>query len=94
MVEALRRFPRYATGTGEIDYNKKAFNEVSIWLRRDKDYESILDEMRDLSAKMVNFARELPESQIERNGHRYADWLTNLTRNVQEHQLQLENFSK
>ncbi|MDQ7026895.1 MAG: maleylpyruvate isomerase N-terminal domain-containing protein [Anaerolineae bacterium] len=93
IVEALRRYPRYALSTGDIDYNTDAFNEVSIWLRREKGYDSIVSELRDSSAKLAQFARDLPESQIERNGQRYMEWLTSLTREAREHSAQLKDFA-
>lgn len=92
IVEALRRYPRFAYGTGDIQYNTDAFNEVSIGLRHDRGYDSIVSELRDVSAKLTQFARDLPASQIERNGHRYMEWLTNLTREAREHTAQLEEF--
>ena len=94
IVEALRRFPRYARGTGDITYNKDSFNGVSIRLRRGKDYEMIVAELRDVSAKLAQFARTLPEYEIQQNGHRYVEWLTNLTREAHEHITQLQEFAR
>ena len=94
MVEAMRRFPRFAIGTGDITYNKDTFNSVSVRLRRGRDYESIVAELRDVSAKLAQFSRTLPDHEIQHNGHRYAEWLTNLTREAYEHSIQLQEFAR
>lgn len=90
VVEALRRYPRYAIGTGEIQYNTDAFNAVSVWSRDGKLYDEILDEVRDGSTKLVTFARGLSEAEIQRNGQRYAEWLTRLASDAREHTQQLQ----
>ena len=91
IVEAHRRYPRYALGTGNMQYNTDAFNEVSVWLRREKDFSDMLDELRRVSGQLTEMARELPEAQITRET-RYAEWLTNLTREAHEHRIQLQSF--
>ena len=91
LVEAGRRFPRYAKGTGNINYNIDAFNAVSIWLRENKDFEQILDETRKLVAKMVGMANDLPDVYIERD-NRYSEWLVALSKEAHNHGEQLRTF--
>jgi hypothetical protein len=93
LVEALRRYSRYERGTGHVQYNKDAFNEVSIWLRREADYEMMLQELRDRVGKLSNLAQNLTEAQIQHEA-RYAEWLTSLAQEAREHTSQLEEFAK
>jgi hypothetical protein len=93
IVESLRRYPRYALGTADMHYNKDAFNEVSIWLRRDRDYETILSELREVAAKLAQMAQTIAEAQLKRDS-RYAEWLTTLTHEAHEHATQLEEFAR
>ena len=91
LVEAQRRFPRYAKGTGNIDYNIDAFNAVSIWLRNGKDFEQILDETGILVTKMVDMANEVADVYIERD-NRYGEWLDTLSKEAGNHGEQLRTF--
>jgi|GEM_PF-1442417 len=91
IVEAQRRYPRFAKGTGNIDYNIDAFNAVSIWLRDGKGFEQILEETRTLVDKLVSMANELPEAYIERD-ERYGEWLQILIEQANEHGQQLSDF--
>lgn len=91
IVEAQRRYPRFAKGTGKIDYNIDAFNAVSIRLRADKDFEQILEETRSLVDKLVSMAGELPEVYIERD-ERYTKWLHILIEEADNHGHQLQDF--
>ncbi len=91
IVEAQRRFPRYAKGTGNIDYNIDAFNAVSVWLRDGKDFEQILDETRKLVAKMLTMANDLADVYIERD-KRYGEWLNILSEEAENHGEQLRTF--
>ena len=93
IVEALRRYPRYAIGTGNIQYYTDAFNAVSVWSRQSKLYDEILDELRDVSVRLIDYARGLSETEITRNGERYAEWLTNLARDAHDHTTQLQEFN-
>jgi hypothetical protein len=93
LVEALRRYSRYERGTGHVQYNKDAFNEVSVWLRREADYEMILQELRDRFQKLGHLAQNLTEAQIQHEP-RYAEWLTDLAKEARDHTTQLEEFAK
>ncbi len=93
LVEAQRRYPRYAKGTGNIDYNIDAFNNVSVWLRDGKDFEQILEEFRQLTNKMSTMAQEIAPAYLERDT-RYGEWLSAFTREYREHRQQLDDFLK
>lgn len=90
-VEAQRRYPRYAKGTGHMDYNIDTFNKISVWLRKDKDFEQILAELRQLSSKMATMAHEIPSQYLERDT-RYGEWLVGFTEEAEEHSKQLQEF--
>lgn len=91
IVEAQRRFPRYAKGTGNIDYNIDVFNAVSVRMRKGKDFEQILEETISLIAKMVVIANELPDAYIERD-KRYGIWLDILSEEAENHGEELRIF--
>lgn len=91
IVEAQRRFPRYAKGTGNIDYNIDVFNAVSVRMRKGKDFEQILEETVRLIAKMVVIANELPDAYIERD-KRYGIWLDTLSEEAENHGEELRTF--
>ncbi|MEO1286300.1 MAG: hypothetical protein AAFV93_00925 [Chloroflexota bacterium] len=74
LVEALRRLPRFAKGTGYIEYNHDAFNAVSLWLRDDKEYDQLLDEMRHRIGDIVTFIDDLGDFYKQRDD-RYSMWL-------------------
>ena len=93
LVEALRRYSRYERGTGHVQYNKDAFNEVSVWLRREADYEMMLQELRDRVGKLSHLAQNLTEAQIQHEP-RYTEWLTDLAHEAREHTAQLEEFAR
>jgi hypothetical protein len=93
LLEAKRRFPRYALGTSDIDYNRDAFNAVSIRMRREKSYEAIVEEITGLVDELAAMAGVIPHSQVEKEG-RYTEWLVSLIHEAKEHHLQLEAFLK
>lgn len=82
MVEALRRFPRFAKGTGTINYNEPVFNKVSIWLREGNNFENLVGETRELTAKINDFVNNLPEAYVKRD-ERYSVWLQRLSEKAQ-----------
>lgn len=92
-IEAQRRYRRYAKGTGNIEYNIDAFNQVSLWLCRDKDYEQLVDELKTLSTELAQMARDVPDVYRERD-HRYAEWLEAMAREAQTHGDQLRAFAE
>ena len=91
LVEAQRRYPRYATGTGKVDYNIDAFNQVSIWLRDGKGFEEILEELRQLTSKMAEMANTIAPVHLEKDA-RYQKWLTIFLEEYEEHSQQLRDF--
>ncbi|GAB5490780.1 MAG: hypothetical protein Phog2KO_09950 [Phototrophicaceae bacterium] len=91
LVEAQRRYPRYATGTGKVDYNIDAFNQVSVWLRDGKGFEEILDELKRLSSKMAEMASAINPIYLEKD-ERYEKWLTIFLEEYEEHSQQLRDF--
>ena len=91
LVEAQRRYPRYAKGTGNIDYNIDAFNNVSVWLRDGKDFEQILEEFRQLTSVMATKAHEIAPEYIERD-NRYEKWLAIFLEEYDVHGAQLRDF--
>lgn len=91
LVEAQRRYPRYATGTGKVDYNIDVFNQVSVWLRDGKGFEEILDELKRLSSKMAEMASAINPIYLEKD-ERYEKWLTIFLEEYEEHSQQLRDF--
>ena len=91
MVEGTRRLPRFAKGTGQIEYNIDAFNAVSVWLREDKDYQQLLDEMRSLTSQIVAFIDDLEDFYRNRD-ERYSTWLRILAHEATHHREDLETF--
>ncbi|MGJ3237411.1 MAG: hypothetical protein ACFE0Q_01770 [Anaerolineae bacterium] len=91
LVEAQRRYPRYARGTGNINYNVDSYNAVSLWLRENYPYEHILDETRQLTDKMITMARDIRDVHLERDT-RYGEWLDILSEHVITHNQELQAF--
>lgn len=91
LVEAQRRYPRYAKGTGKVEYNIDAFNHVSVWLRNNKDFTQILEELLRLSNKMAMMAHEIAPEYLERDD-RYEKWLAIFLEEYEVHGTQLRNF--
>lgn len=91
LVECTRRLPRFAQGTGNIQYNHDAFNAVSLWLRADRAYQQLLDEMRDLVAQIVQFIDELNDFYKQKD-ERYSQWLRVLTHEAETHGHELHQF--
>jgi hypothetical protein len=88
--EAQRRFRRYGKGTGDIRYNTDAFNEVSLWQRRNDDYSKILAELKTESAKVADTIRGLSERQ--KDDDRYREWLDALGNDARNHLNDLQTF--
>lgn len=91
LVEAQRRFPRYAKGTGKIDYNIDGFNSVSVRMRKGKNFEQILEETITLMATMTTIANEVPNAYIEHD-KRYGEWLDILSEEAENHGEELRIF--
>jgi len=91
LKEALRRFPRFARGTGNIDYNDDIFNAVSVRIRSDHSWNTIVAEIRQYSDELITFTDDLNPHQIERDT-RYAEWLYELGEDCQEHTDELRQF--
>lgn len=91
IVEALRRFPRFAKGTGDIKYNIDAFNAVSIWLRDGKDFDQLIDELQQLMIKVSGFVAEIDDLYTNRDA-RYGEWLDILTEQAEIHGEELQQF--
>ncbi len=91
LVEAQRRYPRYAKGTGKVEYNIDAFNNVSVWLRKGRDFEQVLAELRQLSSKMTTMAHEIAPEYLARDD-RYQKWLAIFLEEYEVHGTQLRNF--
>lgn len=92
VVEALRRFRRYGRGTSDFIYNTDAFNEVSLWLRRDDDYETVLEELHTRVDELLAFLDQLPEQR--HSDDRYAEWLQTLSNDAQRHAADLRQFQQ
>lgn len=90
LKEAQRRFRRYGKGTGDIRYNTDAFNEVSLWQRRDTDYSAILAELKTESAQVAAVIRGLSERQ--QDDERYIEWLNALGKDARNHLSDLQQF--
>lgn len=90
--EAIRRYGRYAVGTGNIHYNIDNFNAVSVRERQHLDWDEQLAELRQLVDALTNQADTLRETLIERDD-RYAKWLNILAEDVTEHTEQLIEFN-
>lgn len=92
-VEALRRYRAYARGSGEIEYNVDAFNQVSIWQRRSMTYDEVVAELETLVVQVAEAARQVPAEQAQRD-ERYAYWLREMTREAHEHGEELRTFQE
>ena len=90
LQEAQRRFRRYGKGTGDIRYNTDAFNEVSLWQRREADYSEILAELQQEAANVADIIRGLSERQ--KDDDRYREWLDALGRDARNHLNDLQTF--
>lgn len=90
-VEAKRRYQRYAEGTGDMQYNVDAYNQISVWQRRERSYAEVLAELRTLVAELAALASEVTEAQLQRDD-RYRYWLIELTREAHEHGSELQTF--
>lgn len=93
IVEARRRFPKFARGTGNFIYDVDNFNHVSLWLRENKTYEDIAAELRELVAELATMGREVTAQQLQRDD-RYIDWFEGLIRDAKEHIIELQAFLK
>lgn len=93
LVEALRRYRAYARGSGEMEYNVDAFNQLSVWQRRSLTYDEVVAELETLVAQVAEAARKIPAEQIERD-ERYAYWLREMTREAHEHGEELRTFQE
>ncbi|MCA9912776.1 MAG: maleylpyruvate isomerase N-terminal domain-containing protein [Anaerolineae bacterium] len=93
IAEAMRRYRAYPRGSGEMDYNVDAFNQVSVWQRRSMTYDEVVAELETLVAQLAEMARQIPAAQIERD-YRYAYWLREMTREAHEHGEELRAFQE
>lgn len=93
LQEALRRYPRFAQGTGRMVYQTETFNAVSVRMRRGKDYDDLLQEVIALSQKLVDVAKALSPERIARDS-RYGEWLVALSDDVQTHTQAFEQFAE
>ena len=93
IVEAKRRYPRYATGTGGIDYNIDAFNDVSVRQRKGHNWAHAVAELEKLIGELAAMARQITPEQAERDD-RYRKWLSIMAEACQEHMQQLKVFEQ
>jgi len=92
-VEGQRRYRRFSKGTGQITYNDDAFNEVSLWIRADKDYEQLIAELKQLVADFAQMARDVSDHHRARD-NRYALWLQLMAKEARVHGVQLQVFQE
>ena len=93
MQEAMRRYPRYALGTGDIKYNIDAYNALNVRLRRLHSYDAVLAEFHHVADQWMAMANAVTLQQHEHD-KRYAHWLTSLARELREHGEQMAAFAK
>ncbi|MGB7339672.1 MAG: hypothetical protein WBC91_12330 [Phototrophicaceae bacterium] len=91
IAEALRRLPRFATGTGHFEYNIDAFNAVSIWSREGKDFDQLTEELKRLIHKVHIFVADIDDLYTGRDD-RYGEWLDILTEQANLHDAELRQF--
>lgn len=91
MQEALRRYPRFAHGTGEIQYEVDAFNRLSVRLRRRMSYADVRQEFSTLVAALITAAQAVPAFNSEKDA-RYAELLTSLAQQCQAASAQITVF--
>lgn len=93
LQEGKRRFTRFPTGTGMINYNVDAFNAVSVRKRKGYNWAHTVAELDKLSFEWVSQARQVPAERAERDD-RYQEWLNIMAAEFREHGAQLVAFQE
>ncbi|QPC83977.1 maleylpyruvate isomerase N-terminal domain-containing protein [Phototrophicus methaneseepsis] len=93
IAEAKRRYPRFATGTGNVVYNLDVFNDVSVRRRRDYNWAHTVAELERLVGELAAMARQVTPQQAGQDD-RYREWLDSLTEDCRQHTAQLLAFEK
>lgn len=84
LIEALRRFPRYARGTGDVQYDIDNFNAVSVRQRKDHTWDQLVDELRESTRQLLEAADNIPPARRE-SDRRYANWLSIMEKEAINH---------
>ncbi|MCA9890809.1 MAG: hypothetical protein KC546_20660 [Anaerolineae bacterium] len=93
LVEAKRRYARFHTGTGQIDYNIDAFNAVSVRIRKDYNWSHTVAELEKLGFELASLAKQVPAERAERD-ERYKKWLDIMAEEFRDHGAQLKAFQE
>ena len=91
LQEAQRRYKRFHTGTGKINYNIDAFNAVSVRKRKDHNWAHAVAELERLAFELAALARKVPDERAEHDD-RYEEWLETMADEFREHGAQLIAF--
>lgn len=91
LIEAQRRFKRFPA-TGNVIYNVDVFNDVSVWDRENHTWEHSRQELEREYKKLLDLAQNVKEHHLERD-NRYAEWLTSLAQEAQNHGAELQAFA-
>ena len=91
LQEGKRRYKRFHTGTGKINYNLDAFNAVSVRKRKDHNWAHTVAELEKLAFELAALARQVPDERAERD-ERYQEWLNIMAAEFREHGAQLVAF--
>lgn len=90
LAEARRRYQRFPRGASDMQYAVDAFNEVSVWQRRNHTWDAVVDELYARYEALLTMAEALTPEQRKRD-NRYQNWLEALTRDCDAHVVQLND---
>ena len=90
--EAFRRFEIFRTGDyTSITYDEDAFNADSVEALKLLGWSDVVDTFRFTCDDLEKISKLLSSDEIEANSM-YAEWLTSLTRELQNHGKEIEEW--